>query len=344
MKTLYKKNFLLLFLPILFVLIGISYAKPAKAPLPKSIVLGANPVGTLFYAMGVGFSKVISSHTPMKVDIFPQGATVWWPMFETNEVHFGINVPDDAIAAYLGTEIYKDPTKGKGYKIRTIMLGTPIQVVFFVPGDSDIKRIPEVKGKRVPVEYGAFFTSTLSCRALLANAGLTPADVKGLSVPSVEAGIKAIIEGRADCALMAVGGAVVEELKAAKGARGITIDPSPDAVRRMQKVFAGYYPIKIAPGPAGITEEIWGLGKDITLWAYEKLGEDVVYEITKAIWENYKELGPIHPRLKLWTPDRFASTRAIIPYHSGAIKLYKEKGVWTNELEEHQTKLLTIKR
>jgi TRAP transporter TAXI family solute receptor len=321
-----------------------AYVKPAPAALPKTLVLGANPIGTLFYAMGVGFSKVVSDHTQMKVDLFPQGATVWWPMFETGEVHFGINVPDDVIAAYLGTEIYKEPTKGKGYPIRTIMLGTPIQVVFFVPGDSDIKRITDIKGKRIPTEYGAFFTSTLSCRALLANAGLTFADVKGLSVPSVEAGIKAIIEGRADCALMAVGGAIVEELKAAKGARGISIDSSPDAVKRMQKVFAGYYAIKVSPGPPGITEEIWGLGKDITLWAYEKLREDIVYEITKAIWENYKELGPIHPRLKLWTPDRFASTRAIIPFHTGAIKLYKEKGVWTKELEEHQTKLLTIKK
>jgi len=264
-------------------------------------------------------------------------------MFETGEVQYGINVPGDAWAAYMGTEIYEEPTKGKGFPIRTIMLGAPIQIVFFVPEDSDIKTILDVKGKRVVTDYGAFFSSTLSAQTLLANGGLTFDDVKGVPVPGVADGIKAIIEGRADCALMAVGGAVVEELKAAKGARGIPIDPSPEAVKKMQEVFAGYFAIKIKPGPAGITEEIWGLGKDITLYCYEELREDVVYEIVKALWENYEELAPIHPKLKLWTPDKFASTRAITPYHPGAIKWYKEKGVWTAELEELQKKLLALK-
>ncbi len=247
------------------------------------------------------------------------------------------------IRIYMGTEIYKEPTKGKGFPIKTIMLGTPLQVALFVPEDSDIKTIPDVKGKRMVTDYGTFFTATLSARTFLANAGLTVDDVKGVSVPGVADGIKAVIEGRADVALMAVGGAVVEELKAAKGARALSVDPSPEAVKRMQGVFSGYFAIKVKPGPAGVTEEIYALGKDITLYCYEELGEDVVYEIVKALWENYEELGPIHPRLKLWTPDRFASTRAIIPYHPGAIKWYEEKGVWTKELAELQKKLLALK-
>ena len=59
-------------------------------------------------------------------------------------------------------------------------------------------------------EYGAMFTSTITAKALLANGGLTPADVKGVAETSVARGITAVIEGRADCALMAVGGAIVE--------------------------------------------------------------------------------------------------------------------------------------
>ena len=85
------------------------------------------------------------------------------------------------------------------------------------------------------------------------------------------------------------------------------------------------------------------MGKDITLVASERLSDDIAYHITKALWENYQELAPIHPRLKFWTPDRFASVRAVVPYHPGSIKLYQEKGVWTKELEEHQKKLLAIK-
>ena len=111
----------------------------------------------------------------------------------------------------------------------------------------------------------------------------------------------------------------------------------------MQKVHPGYYPIKAKPGLAGLDKETMLMGKDITLVAGPHLSDEVAYHITKALWENYKELAPMHPRLKSWTPNRFASVRAVVPYHGGAVKFFKEQGAWTKELEEHQEKLLTIK-
>jgi TRAP transporter TAXI family solute receptor len=318
-------------------------APVAAGPLPKTIVLGANPPGTLFYVLCAGLGKVVTAHTPMKVEIFPQGGTVWYPMLESGEVHFGIQVPGDILTAYKGEAIYEKPTKGKGFPLRTLMLGTPLQVGLVVPGDSDIKGPQDIKGKRMAVNYGTFYSSTLSVRALLANLGLTAKDVNGLTVTGVASGVRAVIEGRADLGMGAVGAGFIKELKAAKGARFLPLDTSPEAIKRMQAVHPGYYPIKVKPGPAGITEEMPVLGKDVTLVASERLSEDVAYQITKALWENYKELAPMHPRLKLWTSNRFASTRAVVPYHPGSIKWYREKGVWTKELEEHQEKLLRIK-
>jgi TRAP transporter TAXI family solute receptor len=172
---------------------------------------------------------------------------------------------------------------------------------------------------------------------------LTEEDVKGLSVTTYVAGVRALIEGRADLTMGSVGSGITLELKTAKGARYLDVDTSPEAVERMKKVHPGYYPILAKPGPAGLDKDTMLLGKDITLVTSDMLSEDVAYHITKALWENYQELAPIHPTLKLWTANKFASTRAVVPYHPGSIQLYKEKGVWSKELEEHQKKLLTIK-
>lgn len=319
-------------------------ATPVAAnPLPKTIVLGANPPGSLFYVLSAGIAKVVSASTPMKVEVFPQGGTVWYPMLESGEVSFGLQVPGDILTAYKGESIYKKPTKGKGFSLRTLMLGSPLQVGLVVPGNSDIKSGQDIKGKRMPVDYGAFYSATLSIRALLANLGLTPKDVKGLKVTTYPAGVRALIEGRADLTLGSVGSGIIAELKTAKGARFLDVDTSPEAVARMRKVHPGYYTIVAKPGPPGVTKKMYVMGKDINLVASERLSEEVAYHITKALWENYKDLAPIHPRLKFWTSDRFASTRAVVPYHPGSIKLYKERGVWTKELERHQKKLLTIK-
>lgn len=342
MKKIILRAMVMGLLVVLIPLFVATHSVLAK-PLPKTIVHGSNVPGTLLFVMGAGFAKVISSHTPMKVEIFPQGGTVWYPMLASGEVHFGLQGTDDILTAYMGRALYKKPTKGKGYPLRTLMLGTPIAISLVVPGDSNINGPEDIKGKRMPVNYGTLHAATLSAWSLLANYGLTPEDVKGLNVTSVASGVRAVIDGRADMALGAVGAGFIEELKAARGARHLTIDASPEAVARMQKVHPGYYPIKVKPGRAGVTEEITALAKDLALVVDEGLSGDIAYHITKALWENYKELGFIHPRLKAWTPDRFVSTHAVVPYHAGSIKLYREKGVWTKEMEEHQKKLLTIK-
>lgn len=312
-------------------------------PLPKRIVFGANPPGSLFYVMAAGLAKVIGAHTPMKVEIFPQGGTVWYPMLESREVDFGINVPGDILTAYTGKAIYEKPTKGKGFNMRTLMLGSPLMVGLLVPDKTDIKSYKDIRGKRLPVDYGAFYSATLTVRALLANAGLTYKDVKGLTVTTYPAGVRTLIEGRSDLAMGSVGSGITKELKTAKGARYLDLDTSPEAVARMQKVHPGYYPIKARPGLAGLAKETILMGKDITLVAGMHLSDDVAYHITKSLWDNHKELAPIHPRLKFWMPKRFASTRAVVPYHPGSITFYKEQGVWTKKLDEHQKRLLAIK-
>lgn len=317
---------------------------PATAgPLPQRIVFGANTPGSLFYAMAAGMAKVLGTHTPMKIEVFPQGGTVWYPMLESGEVDFGIQVPDDILTAYKGEAIYEKPTKGKGFALRTLMLGSPLAVGLVVPGDSNIKEIKDIKGKRMPVDYGAFYSATLTILGLLANAGLTVDDVKGISVTTYVAGVRTLIEGRSDLTMGSVGSGITSELKTAKGARYLDVDTSPEAVARMKEVHPGYYPLPVKPGPAGVDRETVLMGKDITLICGERVSEEVAYAITKTLWENYKELVPFHPGLKRWTPDRFASPRAVVPYHPGSIKWYKEQGVWTGELEEHQKKLMAIK-
>jgi TRAP transporter TAXI family solute receptor len=328
----------------LVLVLSVGAKTPAAAgPIPKTLVMGANPPGSLFYVMAAGFKKVLDAHTPMKVEVFPQGSTVWLPMLLSGEVNCGIQVPDDALVAYMGESIYKKPTGGKGFPLRTLTLGTPLEVALLVPGDSSINKPADIKGKRMPVDYGAFYSSTLTVLALLANYGLTPNDVKGLNVTTYVSGVRALMEGRADLAFGSIGSGIVEELKASKGARYLSIDTSPEAVARMQKVHPGYYPIPVKPGRAGVEEGLIALGKDISLMTVKGMPDELAYLITKTLWDYNKELGATHPRLKLWTTDRFASIHAVVPYHPGSVKFYKEKGVWSKELEAHQNKLLKMK-
>ncbi|MBE0555822.1 MAG: TAXI family TRAP transporter solute-binding subunit, partial [Proteobacteria bacterium] len=66
-----------------------------------------------------------------------------------------------------------------------------------------------------------------------------------------------------------------------------------------------------------------GLGN---LWVVrDKMPEDVVYKMTKAVYENLEELGKSHPQGKDIVLK--SATSVSIPLHPGAIRYYKEKGV-----------------
>ena len=68
------------------------------------------------------------------------------------------------------------------------------------------------------------------------------------------------------------------------------------------------------------------------------LPEDLIYQVMKAIFEHLGELTSFTPITKIWTGDPLSS--AVLPYHPGAIKYYKEKKLWTDDLEKKQRDLL----
>lgn len=317
-----------------------------KAALPKLLNLSTHPVGSLVNSMGTGLASVLSKHLPTMVKVMPTtGPMEWLPMITTGEVDMGVLNNWDAKMGRLGKEEYKGATAGRGAPIYLLCSGTPALNGVVVAEGSGIKKGADLKDKRVVCFYTGSAGITAQARANLANFGLKTTDVKMISVPSVEAGIRTIIEGRADAnASNAVGMALISELDAGKGARFLSFDPSPEAYKRMLEQYPCYL-VQVSPGPGmvGVKEPVYLMAYDFYLAGSEKLGNDVAYTIVKTLWEHDKELGSIHARLKDWTKERFVTTKATIPYHPGAIQFYKEVGVWKAEMDNLQKQLLEEK-
>ncbi len=355
-----KKKYLflatcLLLLTLLIQVIGCGNGAVEKPPgtageeegLPSMLTIGTHAMSSLFNAMGSGIATVASKHTPVEVKaIATSGPIEWFPMFLSGEMDMGVLNCWDAQMGWLGESDYAAVSGGKGFPTRLLTNGAFSIYSALVAEDSGIKTAQDLKGKSYVLNYTGAAGITAQAKAFLANHNMTENDVNVISVPGISDGVKAIIERRADCAGSAnVGFALVEELEATRGSRFLAFDPSPEAVERAQKEFP-LYPIDVEPGPGftGVREPMTMMAYDIYLVARTDLSDEAAYAVVEAIWENNEELAAIHPRLKEWTTDRFVSEQAVVPYHPGAIKFYKDKGVWTEEMDALQERLLSIKQ
>ena len=314
-------------------------AEPVTAAEQKSATLATHAVGSLYNAIGTGIATVVSRHTAMTVRVQPfAGPPAWLPSMNSGETDMGVLTSADAVTSYRGVILYKKPYKNT----RILVVGGALQLSFYVPREAPIETVADLKGKKIPADYPGTPIVRLSSTAALATAGLTYNDIVRVPVSDLQSGAQAFMEGRTDAGWHSVGSPAVEEANARKGGvKFISVIATPEGAKKMADVYPGSYPSVVKAGSAtGIVKDTALLTNDIYLVASKDFSDQAAYETVKALWEYNQELGAAYPSLKEWGRERAVSKDAFIPYHPGAIKFFKEKGVWTKEMETLQTKLL----
>jgi uncharacterized protein len=315
--------------------------------LPKSVTVGTNPAGTVFFALAGGVAKVISDAAPFQAVVQPYtGTSTFLPLLDNGELDLGVVNAVDMGLAYQGPARFKIGGRNPFPHVpntRLLMRGSPLNASLVTRKDTGIKTVHEVKGKRVTGEYPAHLAVWYSVFGSLASGGLTWDDVKVVPVPAVNEGIDALVQGRADVSNHAVGSAKVKEADAAVGVRYVSLDCSPQGEERIKKAVPGYYLTTLKSGSTtGIVGDTCVQSYDIYLVGHKALSAQAVQATLKALWDNVEKLPPLHPQFKDWTRERAASADVTMPYHPAAIEFYKEKGVWSAKMDETQKRLLAL--
>jgi uncharacterized protein len=321
-------------------------AAQAQQP-PKSVTVGTNPAGTVFYAVASGLANVISGAAPFQAVVQPYtGTSTFLPLLDNGELDLGVVNAVDMGQAYQGPARLKIGGRNPFPHVpntRLLMRGSPLTASLVVRKDSPIKTVQDVKGKRVTGEYPAHLAVWTSVYGSLATGGLTWDDVKVVPVPAVNEGIDALVQGRADVSNHAVGSAKIKEADAAIGVRYVSLDCSPQGEARIKKAVPGYYLTTLKSGiSTGIVGDTCVQSYDIYLVGHKALSGQAIQATLKALWDNVEKLPPLHPQFKDWTRERAASAEVTIPYHSAAVEFYKAKGAWSAKMDETQKKLLAL--
>jgi len=338
------RNALFVFLT-LFVL-SISFSNVLAEDLPRAINIGTHGVGSFFNIVGTGVAKIVGKYTPMQTKVNPMGGPVaWMPMMVSGEVDLGVCNIWDASKGYMGERTYDKLSAGKGFPVRLLTTGGVFNPYIVAAGSSDIKTIPDLKGKRVAAGFSKVPSVQDRFLGMLANGGLTMEDIKLVPVVAPGPSVRAVTEGKADAAGgAATGMALITELSSKRGARALPLDPSEAAMKRLKEYWPFGWAAKVKGGTdPGIKEDTYLLEHELYVLVRADLQDDAVYEIWEAMWDHNAELRKIHPKFDRWTTKSYISKTLACPYHSGSVKFLKAKGLWTKEMDKAQNELLQKK-
>lgn len=212
-----------------------------------------------------------------------------------------------------------------------------------VAGDIGVKEYKDLKGKRVGWVVGSAALNT-NAEAILAFAGLTWNDVQKVEFSGYGQMWKGMVNNQVDAAIGSTITGPAKELEASP--RGIIWPRTPhddkEGWARLRKVAPYYQPHMATEGAGGISKDNPYEGPNYPypiMITYDTQPEDFVYNTMKAIdllYDDYKTGAPGADGWALSKQDFFW----VLPYHAGTVKYLKEKGVWTDKMEEHNNALL----
>ncbi len=240
------------------------------------------------------------------------------------EVGFGNTITTaDAVA---GTgEAPLDKKHGKVCNVATLY---PQYFQVVVPADSGINTIKDIKGKGFATQVKGN-TGELIARHVLRVSGMTYSDVKASFTNSYTDSVEQVKDNRMQMFTLGTG-IPASSIMDLASARDIKLLDLTALYEDMRKINPAYKLVTIPKGTYPKQEkDVQVIGYYTHVVAACALPEDTVYKMTGAILANKDSVASVYKELSKLTTDIMAQEIGV-PFHPGATKWYKEKGIKIN--------------
>jgi hypothetical protein len=301
------------------------FAFPATAAEKVFLTLASGSPGGAYYPLGGGMSVVIQK----TVEGFRCASESTGASVENSRL---VGNGDSDMGMVMGSVGYnaaegKKPFEKK-YDIVSLFQMYPAPQHLVTTAQSGIKKIADLKGKRVSIDVPGSGCSTMS-KIILEEAGFNlEKDLKIANLSQTES-VQALKDGVIDATFFnfAYPGSAVMDLSAT---RDIVLVPIEQKLADQILKKHPYYVKIVIPGKtyAKVDHDVLCLGDSNVMIANKKMKDDVAYKIVKAIYTNVNEgqwaLKNVHPIAAQLTPQN--AVNSPLPFHPGAAKYFREIG------------------
>jgi TRAP transporter TAXI family solute receptor len=303
-----------------------SLGSPAVAQ-QKFITIGTGGVTGVYYAVGGAVCRLMNktrAQTGLRCSVESTGGSVFnVNAIKSGELDFGMAQSDVQYNATKGEAQFKgkaDPD------LRAVFSVHPEPFTVLARKDAGITKFEDFKGKRFNV--GNPGSGTLaSMEELLKTMGWTMNDFSLAAHLKADEQGTALCDNKIDGFFYGVGhpSAAIQDPTTACGAKLISL--TGPAVDKLVKEHP-YYAMATIPGGmyANNPNPTTTYGVLATLVTSSKVPDNVVYDLVKAVFDNFDEFKKLHPAFAHLDPKAMVKNGLSAPLHPGAVKFYKEKG------------------
>ncbi len=288
-----------------------------------SVVTGG--MGGVYFVMGGGVASLITKYGGAEAAAEVTAASVDnCKLIAAKKADIGFVMGDTGYDAFKGTGNFK----GKPLPMRTLTVLYPNLMHVVTLEGKAIKKVADFKGKRVSTGAPGSGTEVKALRVLEA-AGVDPdKDIKKDRLGASESA-GALKDGKID-AFFWDGGvptASVLDLAASPGVKMLLL-PHEDLIPKMVQKYGPVYYKSIIPKSiySGMSQDTPVAAVGNFLLCHQDMDEKLAYNSLKSIFDHLPELAAIHKEALHINLKDGASTTAV-PYHKGAQRFFKEKGI-----------------
>ncbi len=285
------------------------------------INIGTGGTAGTYYPLGGTMAEILKANIPgVNATAESTGASsANINMLNQGEIELALVQNDVSYYADLGIELFQEQGKIEGLRAIATLYPEICQII--TTENTGITSVADFAGKRIAVGAAGSGVEA-NARQILAAYGLSYDDIKPqyLSFAEAAAGLK---DGNIDAGFITAGTptSAVLDLSAQNQVLLLSID---DAIAdQLVEQYPFYTKVAIPADVYNTEADVNTLAVKAMLATTDKVSEDMVYNITKAIFENLDKLAAAHTAGKLISLDT-AQEGISIPLHPGAEKYFNE--------------------
>lgn len=294
------------------------------------VTIGTGGVTGVYYPTGGAISRMINKKSKeygIKATVESTAGSVYnINAVLSGDLEFGIAQSDRQYQAYYGLAEWKKA--GPQKKLRSIFSIHPESITLIASTKSGIKTLADLKGKRVNI--GNPGSGQLqNSKDVLSAVGIPLSAIHVEQAKAVEAP-SLLQDERIDAFFYTVGhpnGNIKEATSGRIRVRVVPIEgPGIDALLKKYPYYAKtIIPVKFYPR-AENKDDVPSIGVKATFVTSADLDPDIVYAITKEVFENFEEFKKLHPAYSVLTKEDMLKGLSA-PIHEGALRYYRESGL-----------------